>query len=114
MGMDSKVPVSDGSWARWDWGAQRFYAAKDFNAADNLFIFMFANFGVFALLYLAIVVVITARMFVSDYVKDSAGHGFVGVPDHIWTRDLVARRPDCHNMVWRMLGLDSLVRTVPE
>lgn len=33
-------------------GAQRFYAPESFNAADNLFIFMYANFGVATLLYL--------------------------------------------------------------
>jgi len=33
-------------------GAQRFYAQNFFNPSDNLFIFMYANFGVLALLYL--------------------------------------------------------------
>lgn len=33
-------------------GAQRFYAPDRFNAADNLFVFLFANAGVMALVYL--------------------------------------------------------------
>jgi hypothetical protein len=33
-------------------GAQRFYAQNFFNPSDNLFIFLYANFGVFALFYL--------------------------------------------------------------
>jgi hypothetical protein len=34
-------------------GAQRFYAEDFFNPSDNLFIFLYANFGVLALFYLA-------------------------------------------------------------
>mgnify|MGYP001791944578 CR=1 FL=1 len=33
-------------------GAQRFYAANFFNPSDNLFVFLYANFGLFAVLYL--------------------------------------------------------------
>lgn len=33
-------------------GAQRFYAQDFFNPSDNLFIFLYANFGVFSLVYL--------------------------------------------------------------
>lgn len=33
-------------------GAQRFYAAEFFNPSDNLFVFLYANFGILALLYL--------------------------------------------------------------
>jgi len=33
-------------------GAQRFYAANFFNPSDNLFVFLYANFGLFGLLYL--------------------------------------------------------------
>jgi hypothetical protein len=33
-------------------GAQRFYAANFFNPSDNLFIFLYANFGVMSLIYL--------------------------------------------------------------
>jgi hypothetical protein len=33
-------------------GAQRFYAANFFNPSDNLFIFLYANFGVLSLFYL--------------------------------------------------------------
>jgi hypothetical protein len=33
-------------------GAQRFYAANFFNPSDNLFVFLYANFGVLSLLYL--------------------------------------------------------------
>jgi hypothetical protein len=34
-------------------GAQRFYAANFFNPSDNLFVFLYANFGLLALFYLA-------------------------------------------------------------
>jgi hypothetical protein len=34
-------------------GAQRFYAQNFFNPSDNLFVFMYANFGVMSLFYLA-------------------------------------------------------------
>ena len=33
-------------------GAQRFFAENFFNPSDNLFIFIYANFGLFCLLYL--------------------------------------------------------------
>lgn len=33
-------------------GAQRFYAPRSFNPADNLFVFLYANFGLMGLLYL--------------------------------------------------------------
>jgi hypothetical protein len=33
-------------------GAQRFYAADSFNPSDNLFVYLYANFGVFGLFYL--------------------------------------------------------------
>lgn len=33
-------------------GAQRFYAADFFNPSDNLFVFLYANFGILGLLYL--------------------------------------------------------------
>ena len=33
-------------------GAQRFYAPNAFNPSDNFFIFLYANFGVFSLLYM--------------------------------------------------------------
>ena len=34
-------------------GAQRFYAANFFNPSDNLFIFLYANFGLMGIVYLA-------------------------------------------------------------
>jgi hypothetical protein len=34
-------------------GAQRFYAPNFFNPSDNLFVFLYANFGLFGLVYLA-------------------------------------------------------------
>jgi hypothetical protein len=42
-------------------GPQRFYAPDNFNPADNLFILMYAYFGVFALLYLLAVVLLVLR-----------------------------------------------------
>jgi O-Antigen ligase len=39
-------------------GAQRFYAPQDFNAGDNLFLFLYANCGIFAIAYLCIACVV--------------------------------------------------------
>lgn len=43
-------------------GAQRFYAANFFNPSDNLFVFLYANFGVLSLLYLGWVATIGRRL----------------------------------------------------
>jgi hypothetical protein len=43
-------------------GAQRFYAADFFNPADNLFVYLYANFGVFSLLYLGWVAALGPRL----------------------------------------------------
>ena len=43
-------------------GAQRFYAANFFNPSDNLFVFLYANFGVLSLLYLSWVATIGRRL----------------------------------------------------
>ena len=45
-------------------GAQRFYSASQFNASDNLFIYLYANFGVASLIYLgaAVLTVVAARV----------------------------------------------------
>lgn len=52
-------------------GAQRFYAPKQFNAADNLFVFMYANCGVMSLVYLIAIVLIAISVPMRDYKKDS-------------------------------------------
>ena len=43
-------------------GAQRFYAANFFNPSDNLFVFLYANFGVLSLLYLGWIATIGRRL----------------------------------------------------
>ncbi|WP_158929504.1 hypothetical protein [Acidisphaera sp. S103] len=43
-------------------GAQRFYAANFVNPSDNLFVFLYANFGVFSLLYLGWIATIGRRL----------------------------------------------------
>ncbi|HEX3991723.1 MAG TPA: hypothetical protein VHX39_11190 [Acetobacteraceae bacterium] len=43
-------------------GAQRFYAADFFNPSDNLFVYLYANFGVFGLAYLAWVTALGPRL----------------------------------------------------
>jgi len=43
-------------------GAQRFYAANFFNPSDNLFVYLYANFGVLGLLYLAWVATLGPRL----------------------------------------------------
>lgn len=43
-------------------GAQRFYAADFFNPSDNLFVYLYANFGVFSLLYLGWVAALGPRL----------------------------------------------------
>ena len=43
-------------------GAQRFYAANFFNPSDNLFVFLYANFGVMGLLYLGWIVTVGRRL----------------------------------------------------
>jgi hypothetical protein len=43
-------------------GAQRFYAADFFNPSDNLFVYLYANFGVFGLVYLGWVAALGLRL----------------------------------------------------
>ncbi len=43
-------------------GAQRFYAANFFNPSDNLFVYIYANFGVLSLIYLAWIVALGPRL----------------------------------------------------
>jgi hypothetical protein len=43
-------------------GAQRFYAADFFNPSDNLFVYLYANFGVFGLAYLGWVTSLGPRL----------------------------------------------------
>jgi hypothetical protein len=43
-------------------GAQRFYAANFFNPSDNLFVFLYANFGVLGLLYLGWIATLGRRL----------------------------------------------------
>ena len=43
-------------------GAQRFYAANFFNPSDNLFVYLYANFGVLGLAYLAWVTAMGPRL----------------------------------------------------
>lgn len=55
-------------------GAQRFYAPSEFNAADNLFVYLYASFGVISLVYIALAlgVAVLARVRTSSYQRDSA------------------------------------------
>jgi hypothetical protein len=43
-------------------GAQRFYAVNFFNPSDNLFVYLYANFGVFSLFYLGWVSMLGLRL----------------------------------------------------
>ena len=43
-------------------GAQRFYAADFFNPSDNLFVYLYANFGVFGLAYLGWIAALGPRL----------------------------------------------------
>ncbi len=43
-------------------GAQRFYAADFFNPSDNLFVYLYANFGLFGLAYLGWVAALGPRL----------------------------------------------------
>lgn len=43
-------------------GAQRFYAPNFFNPSDNLFVYLYANFGVLSLVYLGWVAALGARL----------------------------------------------------
>ena len=47
-------------------GAQRFFAPADFNAADNLFVYLFANFGIASVVYLGGVVLLALTAKVRD------------------------------------------------
>jgi hypothetical protein len=47
-------------------GPQRFYAPNSFNPADNVFILMYAYFGVFALAYLLAVAILVTRRVAGD------------------------------------------------
>jgi hypothetical protein len=51
-------------------GAQRFYAPADFNAADNLFVYLYANFGIASLVYLAGVLLVALNARVRDFRRD--------------------------------------------
>lgn len=53
-------------------GAQRFYAPDRFNAADNLFVFLFANAGVMALVYLLAATAAGLRMRQREPQRDGA------------------------------------------
>jgi hypothetical protein len=50
-------------------GPQRFYAPDNFNPADNVFILMYAYFGVFALAYLLAVAILVTRRTTGDKQK---------------------------------------------
>jgi hypothetical protein len=72
--------------AAWDWiakfppmlgvglggigGSQRFFAPADFNPADNLFIYLYANFGLAALPYLLAVVWVATNARIGDFERD--------------------------------------------
>jgi hypothetical protein len=43
-------------------GAQRFYAANFVNPSDNLFVFLYANFGLMGLVYLGWIVTVGRRL----------------------------------------------------
>ncbi len=47
-------------------GPQRFYAPNSFNPADNVFILMYAYFGIFALAYLSAIAILVTRRVVGD------------------------------------------------
>jgi len=51
-------------------GSQRFFAPDQFNAADNLFVYLFANFGVASLVYLGAVVMAALNARVRDFRRD--------------------------------------------
>lgn len=51
-------------------GSQRFFGAGDMNAVDNLFLYLFANFGFASLLYLAAAVLIGLNAKVEDPRRD--------------------------------------------
>ena len=51
-------------------GGQRFFAPADFNAADNLFVYLFANFGIASLVYLGGAVLIALNARVRDFRHD--------------------------------------------
>ena len=52
-------------------GSQRFFAPADFNPADNLFIYLFANFGVASLAYLAAIVMVALNAQIREFRRDS-------------------------------------------
>ena len=52
-------------------GGQRFFAPDDFNAADNLFVYLFGNFGIASLFYLGAIVVATLRAKLANFQRDS-------------------------------------------
>lgn len=51
-------------------GAQRFFAPEYFNAADNLFVYLFASFGVASLAYLGAVVLVALNAQVRNFRRD--------------------------------------------
>jgi hypothetical protein len=51
-------------------GSQRFFAPADFNPADNLFIYLYANFGIAALAYLAGAVWLAVGARLQDFERD--------------------------------------------
>jgi hypothetical protein len=51
-------------------GSQRFFAAAEFNPADNLFVYLFASFGVASLAYLAAVLVVGLNARIDDFRRD--------------------------------------------
>ena len=51
-------------------GGQRFFAPDDFNPSDNLFIYLFGNFGVASLVYLAAAVLVAMSAEIRDPRRD--------------------------------------------
>lgn len=52
-------------------GAQRFYAPLDFNAADNLFVYFYANFGIMTFVYMGAAVAVALVAPVRDPSRDA-------------------------------------------
>jgi hypothetical protein len=48
-------------------GSQRFFAPEDFNPADNMFVYLFANFGIASLAYLTAVAAVALNARVHDF-----------------------------------------------
>ena len=75
-------------------GAQRFYAANFFNPSDNLFVYLYANFGVFGLVYLGWVAIARIAPAAGVRAPGDRATGGAGLQPRLWRRSVDAGGSD--------------------